>query len=156
MVDDSDDFREFMSEVLSENYVVEDGNELCKLAKGNELTADIPFVMLTARLASEHKKEGLENGADEYITKPFDMDLLNLRIRNLMKWSKRKNANFSNAQPLSATSATGHDALSSGSSDEGTFHGHGMSMIFISLVISRAMVSQLLRQKKVLRLCRNM
>lgn len=158
LVDDSDDFREFMSEVLSENYVVEeavngkeaweklqtqplpdiilsdvmmpemDGNELCKLAKENELTADIPFVMLTARLASEHKKEGLENGADEYITKPFDIDLLNLRIRNLMKWAKRKNANFSNAQPLSATSATGHDASSSGSSDDGTFHGHGMSM----------------------------
>ena len=158
LVDDSDDFREFMSEVLSENYVVEeavngkeawkklqtqplpdiilsdvmmpemDGNELCKLAKGNEITADIPFVMLTARLASEHKKEGLENGADEYITKPFDMDLLNLRIRNLMKWAKRKNANFSNAQPLSATSATEHDASSSDSSDDGTFHGHGMSM----------------------------
>lgn len=158
LVDDSDDFREFMSEVLSENYVVEeavngkeaweklqtqplpdiilsdvmmpemDGNELCKLAKENELTADIPFVMLTARLASEHKKEGLENGADEYITKPFDIDLLNLRIRNLMKWAKRKNANFSNAQPLSATSATEHDASSSDSSDDGTFHGHGMSM----------------------------
>lgn len=158
LVDDSDDFREFMSEVLSENYVVEeavngkeaweklqtqplpdiilsdvmmpemDGNELCKLAKENELTADIPFVMLTARLASEHKKEGLENGADEYITKPFDIDLLNLRIRNLMKWAKRKNANFSNAQPLSATSATGHNASSSDSSDDGTFHGHGMSM----------------------------
>lgn len=157
-MDDSDDFREFMSEVLSENYVVEeavngkeaweklqtqplpdiilsdvmmpemDGNELCKLAKENELTADIPFVMLTARLASEHKKEGLENGADEYITKPFDIDLLNLRIRNLMKWAKRKNANFSNAQPLSATSATGHNASSSDSSDDGTFHGHGMSM----------------------------
>ena len=105
-----------------------DGNELCKLAKENELTADIPFVMLTARLASEHKKEGLENGADEYITKPFDIDLLNLRIRNLMKWAKRKNANFSNAQPLSATSATGHNASSSDSSDDGTFHGHGMSM----------------------------
>lgn len=158
LVDDSDDFREFMSEVLSENYVVEeavngkeaweklqtqplpdiilsdvmmpemDGNELCKLAKENELTADIPFVMLTARLASEHKKEGLENGADEYITKPFDIDLLNLRIRNLMKWAKRKNANFSNAQPLSATSATEHNASSSGTSDDGTFHGHGMSM----------------------------
>ena len=158
LVDDSDDFREFMSEVLSENYVVEeavngkeaweklqtqplpdiilsdvmmpemDGNELCKLAKENELTADIPFVILTARLASEHKKEGLENGADEYITKPFDIDLLNLRIRNLMKWAKRKNANFSNAQPLSATSATGHNASYSDSSDDGTFHGHGMSM----------------------------
>lgn len=77
--------------ILSDVMMPEmDGNELCKLAKGNELTADIPFVVLTARLASEHKKEGLENGADEYITKPFDIDLLNLRIRNLMKWAKRK------------------------------------------------------------------
>lgn len=47
--------------ILSDVMMPEmDGNELCKLAKGNELTADIPFVMLTARLASEHKKEGLE------------------------------------------------------------------------------------------------
>ena len=120
LVDDSDDFREFMNEILSENYEVTqavngkeawdvlqsqplpdiilsdvmmpvmDGNALCRLVKGNATTADIPFVMLTARLATEHQKEGLENGADEYITKPFDIDMLNLRIRNLMKWARRK------------------------------------------------------------------
>ena len=119
LVDDSDDFREFMTEILSENYVVEqavngkdgweklqteplpdiilsdvmmpvmDGNDFCRLVKETPRTADIPFVMLTARLATEHKKEGFENGADEYITKPFDIDLLNLRIRNLVKWARK-------------------------------------------------------------------
>ena len=119
LVDDSDDFREFMTEILSENYVVEqavngkegwdklqegdlpdiilsdvmmpvmDGNDFCRLVKETPRTANIPFVMLTARLATEHKKEGFENGADEYITKPFDIDLLNLRIRNLVKWARK-------------------------------------------------------------------
>lgn len=119
LVDDSDDFREFMTEILSENYIVEqavngkegweklqteplpdiilsdvmmpvmDGNDFCRLVKETSRTADIPFVMLTARLATEHKKEGFENGADEYITKPFDIDLLNLRIRNLVKWARK-------------------------------------------------------------------
>lgn len=119
LVDDSDDFREFMTEILSENYIVEqavngkegweklqdenlpdiilsdvmmpvmDGNDFCRLVKETPRTADIPFVMLTARLATEHKKEGFESGADEYITKPFDIDLLNLRIRNLVKWARR-------------------------------------------------------------------
>ena len=119
LVDDSDDFREFMTEILSENYIVEqavngkegwdklqedtlpdiilsdvmmpemDGNEFCRLVKETPRTANIPFVMLTARLATEHRKEGFENGADEYITKPFDIDLLNLRIRNLVKWAQR-------------------------------------------------------------------
>ena len=119
LVDDSDDFREFMTEILSENYIVEqavngkegwdklqegdlpdiilsdvmmpvmDGNDFCRLVKETPRTANIPFVMLTARLATEHKKEGFENGADEYITKPFDIDLLNLRIRNLVKWARK-------------------------------------------------------------------
>ncbi len=115
LVDDSDDFREFMRDVLTDYQVVEavngedawnkisecrpdvilsdvmmpvmDGNHLCKLVKGNAETASIPFVMLTARLAQEHKIEGLENGADDYITKPFDVDMLNLRIKNLLRLS---------------------------------------------------------------------
>ena len=45
--------------------------------------------MLTARLASEQKVEGLTNGADDYITKPFNIDMLNLRIRNLLGWARR-------------------------------------------------------------------
>ena len=115
LVDDSDDFREFMHEELSGRYqVVEaingqdawqkiqqqrpdiilsdvmmpvmDGNELCRLVKGNDALATIPFVMLTARLADEHRKEDYENGADSYITKPFDVDILKTRIDNFLKY----------------------------------------------------------------------
>ena len=117
LVDDSDDFREFMRELLSDYQVVEavngkdaldkiieqrpdiilsdvmmpvmDGNELCRQVKENDETASIPFVMLTARLADEHRKEGLASGADEYITKPFNIDMLNLRLRNLLNLVKR-------------------------------------------------------------------
>ena len=117
LVDDSDDFREFMRDLLSDYTVVEavngqdawnkiidhrpdiilsdvmmpvmDGNELCRQVKENDETASIPFVMLTARLADEHRKEGLMSGADEYITKPFNIDMLNLRLRNLLNLVKR-------------------------------------------------------------------
>ena len=117
LVDDSDDFREFMRDVLTDYQVIEavngqdawqkiievrpdvilsdvmmpvmDGIELCRMVKSNEETASIPFVMLTARLAAEHRVEGLESGADDYITKPFNIDMLNLRIRNLLGWARR-------------------------------------------------------------------
>ena len=76
--------------ILSDVMMPEmDGNELCRLVKSNDETASIPFVMLTARLASEQKVEGLTNGADDYITKPFNIDMLNLRIRNLLGWARR-------------------------------------------------------------------
>lgn len=68
---------------------VMDGNELCRQVKENDETASIPFVMLTARLADEHRKEGLMSGADEYITKPFNIDMLNLRLKNLLNLVKR-------------------------------------------------------------------
>ena len=117
LVDDSDDFREFMRDVLTDYQVIEavngqdawqkiievrpdvilsdvmmpvmDGIELCRMVKSNEETASIPFVMLTARLAAEHRVEGLESGADDYIPKPFNIDMLNLRIRNLLGWARR-------------------------------------------------------------------
>lgn len=117
LVDDSDDFREFMRDVLTDYQVIEavngqdawqkiievrpdvilsdvmmpvmDGIELCRMVKSNEETASIPFVMLTARLATDHQVEGLESGADDYITKPFNIDMLNLRIRNLLGWARR-------------------------------------------------------------------
>lgn len=116
LVDDSEDFREFMVSILAEHYnVIEadngksalekikrqkpdvilsdvmmpimDGNEFCRAVKENPSTASIPFIMLTARLTQEQKIEGFESGADEYITKPFSLDLLNLRIANLIKWA---------------------------------------------------------------------
>ena len=65
-----------------------DGNELCRRVKGNKETCNIPFVMLTARLAQEHRMEGMESGADDYVTKPFNLDLLYLRMENLIKWHR--------------------------------------------------------------------
>ena len=62
------------------------GLELCRALKSNFETAKIPFVVLTARVSPEQKIEGMESGADDYITKPFNFDLLNLRISNLIKW----------------------------------------------------------------------
>ena len=63
-----------------------DGLQLCRAVKGNPETEKIPFVLLTARMAQEQKIEGMESGADDYITKPFNFDLLILRISNLIKW----------------------------------------------------------------------
>ena len=115
VVDDSEDFLTFMTEALSDTYKVRtavngkdalqkiaqhkpdiilsdvmmpemDGNELCRAVRENPKTERIPFVMLTARLSTEARIEGMTAGADDYITKPFNFDLLNLRIYNLIKW----------------------------------------------------------------------
>lgn len=73
--------------ILSDVMMPEmDGNTLCKTLKGDRNTCDIPFIMLTARVADAHKLEGLALGADDYITKPFCIELLILRINNLIKW----------------------------------------------------------------------
>ena len=65
---------------------VMDGYEFCRRIKADAKTERIPFILLTARLSQQHRMEGLERGADDYITKPFDLDMLNLRIANLIKW----------------------------------------------------------------------
>ncbi len=60
------------------------GVELCKEVKNNLETCHIPVVLLTARTAIEHTIEGLQNGADDYITKPFNMNVLISRCNNLV------------------------------------------------------------------------
>ena len=64
---------------------VMDGIALCNELKSNSLTAHIPVIMLTARNTVESQIKGLETGADDYITKPFLMTLLDVRIQNLLK-----------------------------------------------------------------------
>ncbi len=60
------------------------GTELCKLVKNNIDTCHIPVVLLTARTAIEHNLEGLRLGADDYITKPFNINILLSRCNNLV------------------------------------------------------------------------
>lgn len=66
-----------------------DGNELCRRVKGDKRTKHIPLILLTAKQAVEDKVEGLTIGADDYVTKPFNMEVLVLRIRKLMELSRR-------------------------------------------------------------------
>jgi len=60
------------------------GIELCKRIRSDSRVSHIPIILLTARTAEEQKLEGLETGADDYITKPFNFEILQLRIRNLI------------------------------------------------------------------------
>ena len=117
VVDDNEDFRIFMRYSLELQYRVKlavngneawemmqeelpdlvisdvmmpqmDGNELCRLIKQDKRIAHIPVILLTARQNTEAKLEGLQTGADDYVTKPFNMTILVLRIRKLIELSR--------------------------------------------------------------------
>ena len=114
LVDDNTDFLGFLSEELQVNYRIlraengkqalevihhdmpdlvitdvmmpeMDGNELCRKIKSNDKTHHLPVMVLTARLADENEIESRECGADDYIKKPFSMDLFKLHIDQLLK-----------------------------------------------------------------------
>ena len=72
-----------------------DGFELCRTLKTDERTSHIPLILLTAKNEAESKLEGLETGADNYLTKPFDVRELHTRIRNLLAIRKALKAKYS-------------------------------------------------------------
>ncbi len=130
LVEDNVDFRFFMKETLHDMFTVYeapdgkvgyemvhkhvpdliisdvmmpnmDGLELCQMLRKDIRTSHIPIILLTARTADEDKIKGLENGADDYITKPFNMDLLLLRIDKLLKKRSKMQKQFQKTVDIS-------------------------------------------------------
>lgn len=114
VVDDNDEFRQFLVGELSDSYNVlqasngedalklvsqhdvdlvisdvmmpgMDGLELCRRIKHDVSTSHIMVILLTARSADENKMEGLRSGTDDYLSKPFNMEMLQLRIAHLIE-----------------------------------------------------------------------
>ncbi|HLF91666.1 MAG TPA: response regulator [Anaerolineales bacterium] len=62
-----------------------DGYEVARQLRSNRRTENIPIIFLTEKRARDDRLKGLELGADDYITKPFDIQELRLRVRNSLK-----------------------------------------------------------------------
>jgi YesN/AraC family two-component response regulator len=113
LAEDDDEIREYLESELSRDYTVKtcvngrealnealrtmpdlvitdvmmpemDGTTLCSKLKSNPSTNHIPIVLLTAKNLDEDKLQGLELGADAYIVKPFNMEILRQTIVNLI------------------------------------------------------------------------
>ena len=118
IVEDNDDLRHFITDIIKDYYEVltaenglqgermafehipdivisdimmpkKDGYELCHYLKLNTKTCHIPIIMLTAKAGQDSKIEGLTQGADAYLTKPFDDKELLLRMKNLIDSRKK-------------------------------------------------------------------
>src|SRR5258708_2973261 len=86
-----------------------DGYEVAKRLRGDRRTREIPIIFLTEKREREDRLQGLELGADDYITKPFDLQELRLRVRNaLQRLSQRSLTNPPRALPERTQS---HDRL---------------------------------------------
>jgi len=77
-----------------------DGITFCKNIKSNVKTSHIPVILLTARTSLIFNVEGLEHGADDYITKPFNADLLKLKVKNMIASRKSLQQYFSDNKEL--------------------------------------------------------
>ena len=71
-----------------------DGIEFCNRIKSDWQTSHIPVILLTAKATSDSKIEGLETGADDYVTKPFNFEELAVRIKNLIEQRKHLREKF--------------------------------------------------------------
>ncbi|WP_298422646.1 two-component regulator propeller domain-containing protein [uncultured Kordia sp.] len=78
--------KEFLPDIIMTDVIMPemDGFMFCKNIKSDIKTSHIPLLMLTAKTRIENRMEGIENGADAYMVKPFDVGLLKLRLSQLI------------------------------------------------------------------------
>ena len=90
---------ETMPDIIISDIVMPrmDGLKLCEKLKNDINTCHIPIVLLTAKASVEQQLEGLNTHADDYITKPFNLSILDARLKNLLRERKYLKERFKNA-----------------------------------------------------------
>ena len=71
--------------ILDLNLPVVDGLEVCRILRSRAETRHIPIIMLTARTSEDDRVTGFEQGADDYVTKPFSLRELTARVRAALR-----------------------------------------------------------------------
>ena len=123
IVDDNKDMLQFISSCMKEDYQVYtatdgaaalellqreqidliisdvmmpgiDGFELCRRVKSDINLSHIPVILLTARTTDVSRIEGLQLGADDYLTKPFNVEVLRLRVQKFIDWEQDNHRQF--------------------------------------------------------------
>ena len=75
--------------ILDLNLPVLSGVEVCRILRGRADGRNVPIIMLTARTAEQDRVNGLEMGADDYVTKPFSLRELTARVRAVLRRTTR-------------------------------------------------------------------
>ncbi|OGR64589.1 MAG: hypothetical protein A2X31_08460 [Elusimicrobia bacterium GWB2_63_22] len=78
--------------LLDINMPVMNGHELCKLLKADPQLSHIPVIMITSLDSKENKMKGMESGAEEFLSKPYDQTELLLRIGNMLRTAEFEGA----------------------------------------------------------------
>lgn len=135
IVEDNQDFRMFLERCLNDQYhvltaangiealkvldsnevniVISDimmpemnGLELCNRIKTDVSYSHIPVIMLTAKSTEDNIIAGLKDGADDYITKPFNLNILKLRIQKILEWKADNHRNFAKGIEIAPSEIT--------------------------------------------------
>jgi signal transduction histidine kinase/DNA-binding response OmpR family regulator len=88
-----------------------DGYETCHILKEDEITNHIPVILLTAKSGVESKIEGLERGADDYLSKPFNSRELRHRIGNLISTRRKLRAKYEDSAMMEEKSREANETL---------------------------------------------
>ena len=104
-------------EVLTENHQIDlvisdikmplmDGLTFCRKIKNNVETSHIPVLLVTAKHGEESEMEGLKSGADDYINKPFNEEILKIKIKNVLAFRENLRRTYENQLKIEPSSIT--------------------------------------------------